>query len=798
MTICLQVLYTQSMKTDPAPERDFPVVLLVYLITLFSSLRLIATNWTSGLYSTLFLVILGTSLGLTLGASRFRPLVANLLGLAYSLVFIPWTLADIFYEQIPWIDRLINISGRLSNSLDLFFQKKPVEDTLLFITFLAVIYFLFSLLAGFQWMRNGNITWVLIPVWILLVTIQIYDNALNNRAIYLIFCMFFSLLLIGRKFLVFKRRYWRENRVHSTAESKQDMTMFLLIFSAALILLTWAIPVNKHQVSIIKTAWEKITEPWRSARQDLGNAIAGLNSSSSRQSTDLYGGDILQLGHGAINGEAALFKVQVPTNSLSSRSYWRVRSYDLYQNDEWSNSPHNDQIFEPYMASLRLPDSSMSATSEFTFSIIQGRLINLPTPAQAVWISRPVISSIFKLDYGMVDPILLKADIAIHAGESYQVQAIESNPTILDLRRAGQDYPDWVLEHYLQRPGNLSKRVKDLAEQLTAGLSNPLDKVNAITHYLRTAIAYKTEISNPPFGANTLEWFLLDNKEGYCNYYATAEVILLRQVGIPARLVVGFAQGEVEPGQQDTFIIQQKDAHAWPEAYFRGIGWVEFEPTSARSDILRPTGLTPTEAGGTPGITVTESASEQGTGQPLTSSSRPGSNNQPPYENDLNVPTSMYLLFGVILFGLVAILLGRNLKRRHLTPTPIAIRLKNALEKNSIQVPLWLNRLADRAGEAPIQRAFNEIFRSVKRLGKPAQPAETPQDVCAVLMGSLPSAANEISSLLEEYLKFMYSRHAPDDEIANRASMIIRKQTDLAVFQRRIDLIKRLFHPHRQ
>ena len=785
------------MKSDPALERDLPAILLVYLIMLFSALRLIATNWTSGLYSTLFLVIIGTSLGMALGASRFRALIANLLGLVYSLAIIPWTLAEVFYEQIPWFDRLVNIAGRLSNSMDLFIQKKPVEDTLLFITFLAVIFFLFGLLAGFQWMRNGSITWVLIPAWVLLVTVQVYDNALNNRVYYLIICMFFSLLLLGRRFLVLRRKFWRENRFRSTAESRQDMTMFLLIFSAALILLTWVIPVNKHQVSVIKTAWDRITEPWRVARNDLGNAIAGLNSSSSGQSTDLYGGDILQLGHGAINGEAALFKVQIPAVPLSNRSYWRVRSYDLYQNDEWSNSPHNDQAFEPYMAALRLPDSSMSATSEFTFSVIQGRLLNLPTPAQAVWISRPVLSSVFRLKYGVVDPILFKADIDIHAGESYQVQAIESDPSILDLRRAGQNYPDWVTERYLERPGNLTKKVKALAEQLTAGMNNPLDKINAITQYLRTEITYKTEIPDLPFGANLLEWFLLDYKKGYCNYYATAEVILLRQVGIPARLVVGFAHGEVVTGQADIFIVRQKDAHAWPEAYFPGIGWVEFEPTSARPDILRPTGLIPTEAGGTPGITTIEPGTGQGTEQPASPTSQPGSNNQSPNNMELSAPTSIYGLFGALLLVLIAILFRRTLKSRQSNPTPIAIRLKTELEKKSIQVPLWLSRLAARAGEVPIQRAFNEIFRSLKRLGKPAQVAETPQDVCSTLKEALPAATNEISSLLEEYLKFMYSPHAPDNEVAHRASIVIRKQTDRVVFQQRIDWVKRIFTPRR-
>ena len=780
------------MKSNPASNWDFPAVLLLYSIILFSALRVIATNWTTELNATLVLAFLGTGIGLALGFSRFRPMVANLLALGYSLLVIPWTIADIFYEQIPWLERILSILGRLGISLDFFFQKKPVEDTLLFIVFLSVTFWIISILAGYQWARHKNIALALLPAWVVMITIQVYDNVLNNHIYYLVFCMFFSLLLMGRKFILEKRIYWRENHIHTSVESGQDLSILLVVFSTVIILLTWAIPVNSHQIFIIKTAWDRISAPWQSARKDLGNAIAGLESNYPGSSNDLYGSDVLQLGQEATTGEAAIFSVTLPLDPFSSHHYWRVRTYDNYNNDQWSNGKHTTRVFEPYMPAWRLYNSSMSVTSEFNFTITQGRIFNLPIPAQTVWVSRPVNADIFQLPNGMLDPILLRADIVLHAGESYQVQAIESEPTILDLQRAGQNYPAWVVDRYLQRPANLSNRVKALASQLTAGKNNPYDKAVAITNYLRSEITYNKVVSSPPYGANLLEWFLLDYKQGYCNYYATAEVILLRAAGIPARMVVGFAQGEQMPEREDTYIIREKDAHAWPEAYFPGNGWVEFEPTTARPEIQRPTGIVATVTGnGSPsGNNSTETNGSIGTNQPP--KPLPEDANSQPFGSSSNIPAWVYYLFGLLILGLGGFLFLRRHTQKAAILVPLPIRIKNTLERNSIKVPSWLALLADRAAEAPIQRSFNVIYKSLRRLGKPALPADTPQAICAVLMESLPVASQEIIILQDEYLKFMFSQHAADADTARHASIVIRKQTNRAVM---INLVRRGFKP---
>src|SRR4030095_3355054 len=189
----------------------------------------------------------------------------------------------------------------------------------------------------------------------------------------------------------------------------------------------------------------------------------------------------------------------------------------------------------------------------------------------------------------------------LQPGETYQVDSVLSNPTVEGMRAAGTEYPQWITEKYLQLPENFSPRIQALAQEITAQAETPYDKATAITNYLRDNIEYTAIIPEPPRFDDPLEWILFDYKKAYCVYYATSEVLMLRSLGIPTRMVAGFSQGtgsagENEDGRVDSFLIstytvRKKNAHAWPEVYFPGIGWVEFEPTANQVPLDRPLSL---------------------------------------------------------------------------------------------------------------------------------------------------------------------------------------------------------------
>lgn len=183
----------------------------------------------------------------------------------------------------------------------------------------------------------------------------------------------------------------------------------------------------------------------------------------------------------------------------------------------------------------------------------------------------------------------------LQAGAQYQATTLVSTAVAPQLREAGAAYPEWI-GRYLQTPPSLTARTEAEARRLATG-KNPYDAALAIQNYLRETIAYKEDIKFPPANRDLVDYLLFESKEGYCEYYSTAMVMMLRSQGIPAREVVGFYSGEYD-NQQLGFLYRESNAHAWVEVYFPGYGWIAFEPTSPRPPFDREPAPDP---GGDPG-----------------------------------------------------------------------------------------------------------------------------------------------------------------------------------------------------
>jgi|GEM_PF-468445 transglutaminase-like putative cysteine protease len=163
----------------------------------------------------------------------------------------------------------------------------------------------------------------------------------------------------------------------------------------------------------------------------------------------------------------------------------------------------------------------------------------------------------------------------------YTLYSFVSQATNNELQQAGDDYPAFLTDHYLQLPSSLPDRVRDLAERITEGAETPLDKALAIENYLRTegGFEYSQDIDSPPQTSDGVDWFLFDTKTGYSDYFGSSMTVMLRAVGVPARMAAGYAPGEIDLTGRWT--IKDEDSHGWTQAYFPGHGWIDFEPTTA-------------------------------------------------------------------------------------------------------------------------------------------------------------------------------------------------------------------------
>ena len=162
----------------------------------------------------------------------------------------------------------------------------------------------------------------------------------------------------------------------------------------------------------------------------------------------------------------------------------------------------------------------------------------------------------------------------------YYVVSEIPQPTIQQLRNAGTAYPPEVAQTFLQLPGNEPPIVAETAQQIQRGYDpeTPYDTARAIERYLvyDGGFIYNLDVSYRR-ADKAIEEFLGDGREGFCTQFATSMALLLREMGIPSRVVYGSTQGQ-EDGPNE-YVVTGSNMHTWVEAYFPGVGWYPFDPT---------------------------------------------------------------------------------------------------------------------------------------------------------------------------------------------------------------------------
>jgi len=278
-----------------------------------------------------------------------------------------------------------------------------------------------------------------------------------------------------------------------------------------------------------------------------------------------------------------------PISSLESLTieppqyYWRSTTYDVYTGHGWATSPiditnySSDQPaidgFLPITGNIRLVHQSVQLTQNLGGLIYSaGQLISVDKKYQVAWRLSPVVSTDGNNQDKIADEFAATFD-----GSSYKVVSFINTVSLTQLRLASGITPSWIQNRYLVLPESLPDRVRQLAINLTDNQLSEYDQAAAIESYLRT-IPYTLDLPYPPPDRDVVDYFLFDLKRGYCDYYASAMVVMARAIGLPARLVTGYATG-IYDSINARYIITEANAHSWVEVYLAGIGWVEFEPT---------------------------------------------------------------------------------------------------------------------------------------------------------------------------------------------------------------------------
>jgi transglutaminase-like putative cysteine protease len=139
--------------------------------------------------------------------------------------------------------------------------------------------------------------------------------------------------------------------------------------------------------------------------------------------------------------------------------------------------------------------------------------------------------------------------------------------------------PPSAVRRYTQLPADVPDRVERLAADVTATAPTTYDKVRALEAWMGENTQYTLDIPPLPAGADAVEHYLFEEKRGFCEQIASSLVVMLRSLGIPSRLAVGYTPGERNPFT-GLYEVRADDAHAWAEVWFPGVGWQAFDPTA--------------------------------------------------------------------------------------------------------------------------------------------------------------------------------------------------------------------------
>jgi len=259
-------------------------------------------------------------------------------------------------------------------------------------------------------------------------------------------------------------------------------------------------------------------------------------------------------------------------------------------------------------------------------------------------------------------------------------------------------------------------------------------------------------------------------------YSASAEVLMLRTLGIPARMAVGFAEGEFEL-QKDRYTVAQLDSHAWPEVYFPEIGWVEFEPTGNQAPLNRPQEPIEKDTASTDQNDPTNNNAESNINEdPLTFP-----RNDPTLLEDANLPAptpinpvTRFLYSALVL---VFFALGIFLIQRYSLADRLPIYLESRYIKNGHQPPTWLLRWTKWALLTPIERSFHTIDMSLRWLHHPQPAHTTPVERANTLGKLIPSAQEAITTLKQEHEAILFTNRPGNIAAARRAALTILLKT---------------------
>ena len=464
------------------------------------------------------------------------------------------------------------------------------------------------------------------------------------------------------------------------------------------------------------------------------------------------------------------------------RQYWRLTSLDEFDGNGWRARADYEEAAGPLAATL----DPAAAGPPFVQAVSLTGLGNSYLPT-AYELRRVIDDGGVGLEYEAASGSLIKSRRAALEGPRRFAYAVESAvPAIGDPDRLrGVDTsmldPDFAAFN-TRLPDDAREVVLAEAQRVAADGRSDYHRALLLQDYFRLdgGFRYDLEVHSGQ-GIDSLEEFLFDVRAGYCQQFATAYAAMARSIGLPTRVAVGFTWGDWDParGGQGAYVVRGKHAHAWPEVYFAGTGWVRFEPTPGRGapGDFAVTGHVANQAGLRPGAAAdslqqgaapssaaggTDGSGFAGLPGPSDGGEDPGSefSGAPDSAGDTGSDGP----------------LGAGLPR--LVAVAAAVLAAAGLMLGSVPVLRRLGRRRRRAGLAGdpaglIEECWSDAGEALALARLAPRPFETPLELARRVAAVLP-AAGPVTELTELAALATHGRYAPDtpEPMAVRAAVV--------------------------
>ena len=741
---------------------ELPSVLLVLMLAVVVAQATILMAWVNGSQIFIPVTLLAVLVMSVLALIRVIPtFVALPLG-AIGAAVVPWYFnAAALKAAHPASPFGVPAPGTWLNYIS---GTDQTVDTALFL-FLGCAIF---------WLVGGWLAWCSLrwrkPMLGLFPGVAVFaTNVLNSKDEQNANTIYFLLLTIAL-LLWTNYRASLVNAVRSglrlSSDSRWDFWETGVAATAGVMLLAIFVPPLTHDDQTVNVE-NGVFRNWAEFQQNLNHPVEVGKGGLAAFST----GFSLDAGlNGALKkSERVVFVYSYSGQYLGPRYFRGVNLQNGIRPNQWSylNNPFGYQFVVAKNSNLPYSDTALREQNSTTLQVHMLRPpANAPDilfyPGQLLHTDRDSVAlETYKATqqplFGTVDKV---ASIrpATSAG-FYHVTVEYSNPTEDELRNAGTDYPAWILPYTTYpgltgtpaltsgvnqspvisiigsgQPSTTSLKIKQLADQITGKLTDNYDKAAAIENYLRSNYLYTL---TPPLpkdpGTDPISAFLFDNKQGYCEYFATAMGDMLRAEGIPTRLVNGFGPGSYD-NKIKQYVVKESDAHTWVEAYFPAYGWVPFEPTPDGSYYPIPRAQAPNTCNRdqcATGDNQTDIAGGTAKTKPLKDLGGDVPSQVGGLGSQSKFPYWLLVPFGLLLLGALAFFLAS----RYLRPrTPGAVWRRVA----------FLSRLAGEDGPA----------------------GETPSEVGRRLAAAFPEAARPLREITDS---FVVAAYAPA-ELAHRGA----------------------------